>query len=334
MTARGGDEGAPVRFGVLGLGGMAHTMARTITATPGAELVAVASRDGDRARAFAEGHGVRRSFGTYAGLADCDEVDVAYIATPPSLHVEHGLLCLDGGKHVLCEKPFALTGDGARRMAAVAAARNLFLMEAMWTRFLPAVERLHQLVDDGAIGTPRMLVAGGAFQPEIDPDYYLFDPALGGGAMRDAGVYLLHLAHWCMGGATDVAAIDVKGETGVDVQDGVLLSHSQGGLSVLHLSMCANQPPSLDLLGDQGRLSLGPPVFNPSRLELTPRDGQPRSWEFQSDESGYEFQIAEVVACIRSKLVESPRLTLATTIAVTDILERISPWTGLAHDGV
>lgn len=322
----GRDTGRPIRFGMIGLGGMAATMAGAIAATAGAELVAVASREGAKARAFAEAHGARLAFGDYAALAGCEEVDVVYVATPPSRHVDDCLLCLDGGRHVLCEKPFALTAADARRMADRASARGLFLMEAMWTRFLPAVDRLDQLIRDGAIGAPQMLVAGGAFQPMIAPSYYLFDPDLGGGVMRDAGVYLLHLAHWCMGRPTAVASMETMGPSGVDVQDGVLLSHRRGGLSVLHVSMCASQPPHLEVLGDRGRLILHPPVFNPAAIEWRPRDGAPLSWTYASDETGYGFQIAEVVACLRANLIESPRLPLETTIAVVESLESVSTW--------
>lgn len=312
-----------LRWGILGCGRIARTLAAAIRATPGCELHAVASRDAAKAAAFAQETGAAHAFGDYAALAACEEIDVVYVATPPSRHLEDCLLCLGAGRHVLCEKPFAADAAAARRIVEAARGRGLFLMEAMWTRFLPALELCERLLAEGRIGTPQLLLAGGAFQPAVDPAYYLFRAELGGGVMRDAGVYLLHLAHWLLGTPASVQANCRAGQFGVDEQDGVLLGFPGGALALLHVSLRARQAPALELLGSAGRLRLLPPVFNPSGVELLPHAGEAQSWSFTSDAGGYRHQVEEVAACIRAGRTESARMPLALSLAVMDTLERV-----------
>jgi predicted dehydrogenase len=314
-----------LRWGILGCGNIARTVAAAITAVDGCELRAVASRSAAKAEAFAREASAPRFFADYAALVSCADIDVVYIATPPSRHLEDCLLCLDAGKHVLCEKPFAMNAVEALCMAERARSRGLFLMEAMWTRFLPAIARLEELVHSGSIGTPQMLVAGGAFQPRSDPAYYLFRAELGGGVMRDAGIYLLHFAHWLLGNPDTVQANCRIGETGVDEHDGVVLGFAGGALAMLHVSMRAAQPPHLELLGSSGRIRLQPPLFNPGVVELTRYHGAGESWRFAADASGYRRQIVEVRDCLEKGARESSRMPLALSIAVMETLQRILP---------
>lgn len=313
----------PIRWGILGCGKIARTVAGAIRAVDGAALTAVASRSGAKARAFADETGAARWLEGYEALAACEEIDIVYVATPPSRHAADALLCLDAGKHVLCEKPFALTAEEARAMVDGARRNGRFLMEALWTRFLPAISKLETLLKDGMIGAPRMLVAGGAFRPDYDPAYYLHDPALGGGVMRDAGIYLLHAAHWLLGEPEKVLAASHTGVVGVDTQDAVLLRYPSGALSVLYVSMEARQSPYLELLGESGSLKLAPPVFNPSALTLVGAGGEVQSWAFKADDSGYRHQIAEAVACLRAGRQQSARLGWDDSLAVMETLDRV-----------
>ncbi len=316
------DGRSVIRWGILGCGRIARTLAGAIKSVDGAELVGVASRSEDKARAFADEVGAPLRFGDYKSLAASPEIDIIYIATPPSHHLDDSILCLSNGKHILCEKPFALDAVQAATIADFAASKGLFAMEAMWTRFLPAVRHFERLLRDGRIGTPRVLIAGGAFQPVVDPEYYLFNRALGGGVMNDAGVYLLHLAHAFLGPASSIQVEGRMGETGVDVQDGVMLGYPGGAMALLYVSMQASQSPYLELLGDAGRLRLHSPVFNPGGVDLVERGGKTESWTFKSDASGYAHQIEEVVGCLRLGLTQSRLLPLSDTIAVMDLLGR------------
>ena len=193
------SEGRPIRWGILGTGRVAGRFAQALRELDDARLLAAGSRRLATAEAFARHHGVERAYGSYAQLAADPDLDIVYVASPHALHREHSLLCLEAGRAVLCEKPFALNATEAREVIASARSRGLFCMEAMWTRFLPAMRRLTELVDAGAIGELRMVTAQLGFPSEPDPSSRLFDPALGGGALLDLGVYPLALASQLLG---------------------------------------------------------------------------------------------------------------------------------------
>ncbi|MFN8568711.1 MAG: Gfo/Idh/MocA family oxidoreductase [Kouleothrix sp.] len=188
-----------IRWGILGTGSIAGQFARGLAALDDAKLVAVGSRTAAAAAGFAQRVGAERAHGSYAELAHDPQVDAIYIATPHPLHHANTLLCLGAGKAVLCEKPFAINAGEAAAMIDAARARGLFLMEAMWTRFLPHMLRLRELLAAGVIGELRMLQADFGFRTEFNPHSRLFDPALGGGALLDVGIYPVSLASmlWC-----------------------------------------------------------------------------------------------------------------------------------------
>ncbi|MGH2547899.1 MAG: Gfo/Idh/MocA family protein, partial [Thermomicrobiales bacterium] len=173
----------PIRWGILGTGGIADKFATGLQDTPDAVLAAVGSRTIEAATAFAERFGNPRTHGSYQDLVNDPDVDIIYVATPHPIHHSAARLCLEAGKAVLCEKPFTLNAGEAADLIAYARERKLFLMEAMWSRFLPAAQRFRQLVADGAIGEPRILHADFGFRGNGDPTHRLFAPSLGGGAL-------------------------------------------------------------------------------------------------------------------------------------------------------
>ena len=189
----------PVRWGVLGTGGIAGTFAADLVRVPGAELSAVGSRSAESAAAFAHRHGFARAYGSWAELAADDDLDVVYVATPHAVHYDAVLTCLTGGKSVLCEKPMTLDLVSSAHLVQEARARGLFLMEAMWMRCNPAVRRIAELVRDGAIGELVSVHADFGLQGPFEATHRLRDPELGGGALLDLGVYPLNLAHLVLG---------------------------------------------------------------------------------------------------------------------------------------
>ncbi len=234
-----GAAPAPVRWGICGTGRMAATIAAELRAlqAEGAELHAVGSRSRAAAQAFAERFGVPRAHGSYADLARDEEVDVVYIATPPALHAENALACIARGKAVLCEKPFALNAREALDMVRAARAHRVFLMEAMWTRFLPAMAAVRALVAAGTLGKLRLVTGGGGFIPAFDSQSPLFNPRLGGGVLLDAGVYLVSLASMLLGPPSAVLAQGELGPSGVDEQEAILLRCPEGALAALYVSL-------------------------------------------------------------------------------------------------
>jgi predicted dehydrogenase len=263
----------PIRWGILGTGAIARKFAADLLRLPGAELAAVGSRTTEAAERFGAEFAIPRRHGSYAGLAADPEVDVVYVATTNQLHREEALLCLDHGKAVLCEKPFALNLAEAEAMAARARHRGLFLMEAMWTRFFPAIGRLEELLQEGAIGELRQLDARFGFRAPAEPHGRLFDPALGGGALLDVGVYPVALAQLLFGREpARIAALAHHGPTGVDEQAGILCLYDRGELATLACAIRTQARNEAALYGTSGMIRLPDPFWRPE-----PGPGWPRA---------------------------------------------------------
>jgi dihydrodiol dehydrogenase / D-xylose 1-dehydrogenase (NADP) len=316
----------PIRWGIFGTGRMAATMAEELLRleTQGARLVAVASRDRGRADRFAARFGFRAGHASYAELARDDAVDLVYIATPPAEHHAHIALCLQNGKSVLCEKPFTTDAAQAHEVIGLARQRGLFLMEAMWTRFLPASAALRKLIAGGAIGRPQLLVGGGAFVPAYDPEHYLFSSRLGGGVLLDAGVYLVSLASMMLGPVRRVHASGDLGPHGVDEHDCFILDHDDGARALLYVSLRARRAPDLELLGDAGRIQIGAPVFRPTRLVLSRPSCEDETLDLPAEGSGYGYQINAAMNALRDGRMETDEMTLDETLSIMTAMDEIA----------
>ena len=324
-----------VRWGILGTGRMAARMARELVAmrSEGVALVAVASRSIQAAKAFATQHGIRKAWGDYASLTTDPEVDVIYVATPHSLHQQNMLSCLEGTKAVLCEKPFTIDARQAQAVIESARAKNLFLMEAMWTRFLPAVVALRDLLRSATIGQVQMIVGGGAFVPDATTAPYLLDKALGGGALLDAGVYLVSMASMLLGKPSRIYASGIIGPSGVDEQDAIILDHPIGATALLYISLRTRRAPDLEILGEKGRISVGAPIFKPARLTVSMQDGTSTTTEFPIAGSGYGYQVREVMAALRAGQRESSIMSLDETLSIMQTTDAIREQIGLSYGG-
>ncbi len=220
----------PIRWGICGAGSIAGQFATALAEIDDAELVAVASTDAQRAAEFAERHGGARAHLGYEAMAADGDVDVVYVASTQDRHHDDVITLLQGGRNVLCEKPFALNGMQAQAMIEQAQGSGLFLMEAMWSRFLPSYERLVELIDGGAIGEPRRVESDFSFRvPDDETEgHRLFDPARGGGALLDLGVYPVQLAHLILGPPETVAATAHLNADGIDEATAMVLGHAGG----------------------------------------------------------------------------------------------------------
>ena len=313
----------PIRWGILGTGRMAQTMAAELRllAPQGAQLVAVGSRSAASAQAFAQRNEIPRAHATHEALAADEDIDAVYVATPPVAHAANVRACLEHGKAVLCEKPFTLNAAEAGDLIALARARGVFLMEAMWTRFLPAVEAIRDLLRRGAIGEVQMIVGGGAFIPEYDPHYYLFSPQLGGGAMLDAGVYLVSMSSMCLGRPQRVLSSGGMSRHGVDDHDFVILEHASGARASLYVSLRAKRSPDLEILGDGGRIHVGAPVFRPTQLTLVSGAQAAKVLDYPIAGTGYGYQAIEVMAALRAGRKESAVMPLDETLSIMETLD-------------
>ena len=315
--------GRVLRWGIVGTGRMAATMTNELRALAahGVEVLAVQSRDADRARRFASTHAIPRAYGSIDALARDADVDAVYIATPPAAHAGQAVTCLEHGKAVLCEKPFALNAAEASAMVAAAQSRRVFLMEALWTRFLPAVLALKRSLAEGRLGALQLLIAGGAFVPAAGPANYLFDPVLGGGALLDAGVYLLSLASLFLGLPTAVLSSAEIGPTGVDENDALLCEHPDGAKSLLYVSLRARRTPDLELLGSRGRARLGAPIFRPTELTLVEGTATPETRTYPLAGSGYGYQLLAMIEALRRGETECSLIPLAESVAILQTMD-------------
>ena len=257
-----------IRWGIAGPGDIAVGFANGLQLLDDAEIFAVGSRSADRARDFAAKYGASAAYGSYEDLAADQRVDAVYVATPQSRHEQDTLLFLEAGKHVLCEKPFALNQAQAQRMIDAAPQRGLFLMEAMWSRFLPAYRVLADLLGEQAIGQPQLVEADFGFHRPFDPTHRLYDPERGGGGILDLGVYPVQLASLVLGTPTSVVALGRIGETGVDEHVAAVLGHSGGELGVVKASITTNMSCTARISGTEGVIELPPFMHCPGSLTV------------------------------------------------------------------
>lgn len=332
---RGGGQEAEVRdvigWGIVGTGGIAATFAESMPLVEDGRVVAVASRTRDRAAAFAGTWSVERAYDDVAAMAADPRVDVVYVATPHARHHDDALVALGAGRPVLVEKPFALTSTQASRVLDAAEARGAFVMEAMWSRFLPAYVELAGLLADGAIGTPLQVSSDfGIPAPDDDPTHRLLDPRLGGGALLDLGVYPLQLAHLALGPVDDVAAVGVLGPTGVDVQVAVSTRHAAGGVATSRASIAGLTGCTARIDGTAGSITLPAFAHAPHALTLE-RAGAAETRERPYAGPGLQYEIAEVHRCLRAGLTESPIMPWSATLALAATMDAVRDRIGLAY---
>ena len=317
----------PFRWGIIGLGSIAHKFATGLQAIPEAHLLAVASRSHDKAETFGERFGAGRRYGSYKELAADPDVDAVYIATPHSGHEADSILCLEAGKAVLCEKPFAINEAQAQRMVDSARKYDAFLLEAMWTRFLPLIREVVKRVHDGAIGELRMIQADFGFRAGFDPNARLFDPALGGGGLLDVGVYPISLASLLLGEPDRVTGLADIGQTGVDEQAGIVLGYPAGQIAVLSTGVRTNTLHEATLLGTSGSIRIHSPWWVPTRFTLHANGHADEVVEMSFKGNGYNYEAVEVATCVARGLKESPLLPLSETLSILRTMDNLrSQW--------
>ena len=320
----------PVRWGVLATGAIAHSFTAALGLLPDAEVAAVGSRRQASAEAFAAQYGIGRAHGDYAALVADPEVDVVYVASPHALHREHVLLALEAGKPVLCEKPLTLTGDEAALLVAEARRRDLFLMEAMWMRCHPVVRRLRQLVDTGRLGAVRQVRADLGWYVDRPPTDRLLDPALGGGALLDMGVYTLTFAQLFLGEPDRVTATAGLSAQGVDLDVAVSLGYPSGAVASLTASMTGPTPRTASVTTTRGRFALPESFHHPSEATWTSGHHVETVTEPVIG-TGLAHEAAEVMRCLRSGETESPLVPLDESVTILRLMDRIRDQIGVGY---
>ncbi|MBG0813104.1 Gfo/Idh/MocA family protein [Planomonospora sp. ID82291] len=322
-----------IKWGILATGGIAASFTEDLKPLPDAEVVAVGSRSIASAQAFADRYGIPRAHGTWAELAADPEVDIVYVATPHSAHYDAVTTCLNAGKAVLCEKPFTLDRARAAELVELARERGLFLMEAMWMRCNPAIRRLVELVREGVLGPVNTVHADFGISVDVGPDHRLRDPALGGGALLDLGVYPVSFAHLLLGAPERVQSWARLTPEGVDENTGMLLGYADGAVAMLSCGITTHSPVTASVSGPLGRIELPHLFFRPEAFTLYRTDGEPETFQVPFDGNGMNHEAVEAMRCLREGLLESPLVPWESTLEVMGILDEVRAQAGVRFPG-
>jgi predicted dehydrogenase len=320
-----------VRWGILGTGKIARSFATALKDTPGAVLAGVASRSIDSAQAFGHEFAAAACYGSYQALADASDVDLIYIGTPHPMHAGNALMALNAGKGVLCEKPFAMNRREAAEVVALARAKKLFLMEAMWTRFMPALAEVRRIIASGEIGPVHQVIADLGFVSTAGPEHRLYNRELGGGALLDVGIYPLSIAAALLGPVESVQALAEMGATGVDVQTGFTIKHRGGGMSTCSCSLRARTPAELTVSGELGYVRMHPMFHRAKSISVVLADGTSRIVDTPFIGNGYAHEAIEAQRCWRDGLIESQGMTHEETLALMGTMDAIRAQIGLKY---
>ena len=319
----------PIRWGILGTGAIAAAFAQALRQVTDATLIAVGSRGQATADTFAQRYDVDRAYASYSELADDPNVDVVYIATPHTAHFENTMLCLGAGKHVLCEKPFALNSAQIEQMVTLAKRNGLFLMEAMWMRFIPLIIDLQRRVDAGDIGEVRMIQADFGFRVPLNPKSRLFNPELAGGALLDIGIYPLAFSALLLDKPTEVTSLANIGTTGIDEQSAYVLMHDGGALSVLASSLRTQTSMGAWVYGTRGRIHLPKQFWRAKEMLVYRNEMEPEHIQLPYAGNGYQFEAQEVVDCLRSGRTESEVMPHRDSVSLMETMDTIRRQWGL-----
>ncbi|MEE2710975.1 MAG: Gfo/Idh/MocA family oxidoreductase [Gemmatimonadota bacterium] len=322
----------PIRWGILGTGNIAGSFATGLQSLEDAELVAVGSRTKDTADVFGDRFDIDRRHASYDALAGDPEVDAIYVATPHSYHMENSILCLEAGKAVLCEKPFAMNIGEAEKVVHCARERGIFLMEAMWTRFLPALVQVRQWLSDSAIGEVRMLAADFGFRANVNPDGRLFNPSLGGGGLLDVGIYPVSLASLVFADQPSrISGLADIGDTGVDEQGAMVLGYDSGQIAVLYCAVRTDTPMEATIMGTEGSIRIESPFWKATSATLSVDGKDPVQMALPFEGNGYNYEAAEVGRCLRAGLLENYSMPLEETLGIMRTLDSIRAHWGLRY---
>ena len=300
----------------------------------GMHMEAVGSRSSERAESFAKKYSIPRAYGSYEDLVADKDIDVVYIASTNNAHLDNAKLALNAGKHVLLEKPFTLDASQARELVALARANGLFLMEAMWTRFLPNHVILFEKLEQGLIGTPLYLIADHDLDLPKNLHPRLYDPALGGGSLLDLGIYPISLAHRLFGNPSKIKASASLMPGNVDESMGAIFEYSGGRQSLVHSTVRSAGPVTASILGDAGRVEMKKRFYEHSAFTVFDlEDNVLFKYEGNIEGRGMQYQALEVERCIAAGLIESPIMTLDETVQIMEVMDQIRNQTGIEFSG-
>lgn len=317
------------KWGILGPGKIAHEFAQALSVTANGKLWGVASRSLDRAKEFAAQYKAPKSFGSYEALINDPEIEVIYIAAPHHLHYPLSKSCIEKGKALLCEKPICINAVQFKTLSTLARKKQVFYMDALWTRFLPTLLKTEELLQD--LGDIISLRADFGFRATYDPNSRLFNPELGGGSLLDIGIYPVFLAQLLLGTPSNIQSAAIMGSTGVDESMASVLRYENGALASLQSTFRADTKTEAEIACTGGSIIIHGKFHMPSYLELRKRDEEKVFFHFDYRKNGYEYEAEEVMRCLDLELWESPRLNHHFTHQLMHTLDCIRAQIGLHY---
>ncbi len=318
-------------WGIIGLGKIAHKFAQDIQVIKNARIHAVASRSMAKAKEFGAQYNAPHCFGSYEALMDCPDLDVVYIATPHVYHCEHTILCLKNKIPVLCEKPFAINAAEVRKMISAASTNKTFLMEALWTRFLPTTLKVLELIESGAIGEVQTVKADFGFKATFDSKSRLFDQSLGGGSLLDVGIYPVFLSLLILGKPSTVKAIASIGKSNVDESCGMLMKYPHNKMAILHSSVVNKTATEAFIYGSMGTIRINTRWHEPTSITLLQEGKEPKDFFFDFDSNGYRYEAEEVQRCLAANQLMSNLMSHNFSLDLIELLDEIRMIAGIQY---
>jgi len=303
------QKGKIIKWGIIGTGFIARQFAKGLSYAPGAELFAVSSRNEEKAKQFATDFGVKKFYSSRDSMLANPEIDIIYVATPNHCHAPDSIAALNAKKAVLCEKPFALNSEELEKIIAVAKEKNLFLMEALWTNFLPSFKKFIELANSGAIGEPLLLQADFGYNSPFDINKWRHDPAQGGGSIYDLGIYTFFAAMKIFGEPEKIETIKIPSPSGTDITAVIQTQHKNGKLAMLASSFAMDLDTEAKLYGTKGKLTLHKLFLIPTKLTLQNENGS-KTFAFDEPSNGYEYEAIAAMDAMRKGLTECPEWDL------------------------
>jgi predicted dehydrogenase len=320
-----------MNWGIIGLGKISNKFATALKSVPDANIYAVASRSQAKADDFAKVHEAEVAYGTYDKLFQNENVDVVYIGTPHVFHAKNAITAMQNGKHVLCEKPISVNRKLAQQMFDCAKANNVFLMEALWTRFVPSFIEAKRLIQNGEIGEVKSIIADFGFRSNAEPSSRVFNPKLGGGSLLDVGIYPIFLALNILGKPNVIKAVANLNEQGTDDTCGILLQY-ENTVANLTSSLITNQKVEATIFGTTGTLQLNNRFHEPTSISIIRNLKVEKTLEFEENSNGMQHQIHEVHHCINHKKIQSEMMSWNDSLLLQEVMDEVRKQIGVKYE--
>jgi predicted dehydrogenase len=320
-----------INWGIIGLGNIAHKFANDLLLSKESKLYGVASRNIDKANEFGKKFKTVKYYGSYEELTKDPHIDIVYIATPHSLHYDNTMMCLKEGKAVLCEKPMGLNTQQVAKMITEAKTRKLFLMEAMWTRFIPSTQKLLDIINNGVIGKINFIRADFGFKAYFDPSGRVYNKKLGGGSLMDIGIYPIYLSLLLLGIPSKVKAFAKMSKTEVDTYCAMITDYKNGEKAILESTFETKTPTKAYIYGEKGTLIMHSPFHHTKKISLTDNGKLIKQFKINYKGNGYYHEIEEAVKCIKTNKTYSDKHSLSDSLNLITVIDLIKKEIGLNY---